>query len=383
MDIGYFRFVEDNPKTRILNAMAHKFNGLNLIVFGPKDINFKKHTINGMYLTDDGWKRKEVPLPKIINNMPLRSKRKSKAYEYLKGNSLLLFNNFGNKDYVENLLKKNNLINDLIIPSKIPTSPNDILDMLKIYGKLLFKPIDGNMGRDIFIIEKNGDLYDYKDQDGKYSISESRIYEIYESIKDKFIIQKYIKSITPKDLPFDIRVQYEKNGKGKWEKAQTYARVATSNNIVSNVAKGGAVIRAGLFFRSVYGEKKGKELSKILRNKLDGFPSKFEELYDFNVSTIAVDLGLDNDEFYLFEVNSFPGSTFARGEIAMLRAAHAKHLTEKLPGRKRNIVTYDNLLQKSKKLEKENKRLEDENIRLLEENKSQAELLNNMLNSRS
>src|SRR5690625_1642635 len=355
MDIGYFRFVEDNLKTRTLNAMAHQFYGLNLIVFGPEDINYDQNTVRGMYLTSIGWKRTEVPLPKIINNMPHRSNSKSEVYEYLNNNSLLLFNHFGNKDYVENLLKENNILQDLIIPSKTPTSPEDLLNMIDTHEKLLFKPTDSNMGRGIFIVEKSGDIYEYKGQDEKYTIDKSRICDIYDDIKNRYIIQKYIKSLTQKGLYFDIRVQYEKSGNGKWKIVQRYARVAISNDIVSNVAKGGSVIRAGLFLRSIYGEVKGRELSKILNEKLKSFPKKFERLYNFNISTIAIDLGLHNDEFYLFEVNSFPGGTFARGEIAILRAAYAKHLAERLPDANRTIVTYEDLLNEIDTLKKENK----------------------------
>lgn len=376
MNIGYFRFKEDNIRTKTLNAMAHKFHGLNLISFGPRDVDMQNHTVNGMSLTSEGWERKEVPLPKLINNMPFKKTYDSELYHYLNNNSLLLFNSFGDKNTIEKLLNENMLLNDLIIPSIIVTNPSDVIDKLNEHKKLIFKPVDGTMGRGIFIIEKKEESFEYTDQDNYRYINRVQVKDLLESIKNRYFAQKYINSVTPKGLPFDIRVHYEKNGKGKWVKAQTYARVGISNDIVSNVAKGGSVIRAGLFLRTNFGDEKGRELLGKLNDQLKGFPNEFEKLYDFNISTLAVDLGLDDNNFYFFEVNSFPGGTFARGEIAMFRAAHAKYLAKRLLDGKKRIVTYDDL-------RLENERLKSQNEILMKENNINKDKLNQIVNSKS
>src|SRR5690625_3525447 len=102
-----------------INAMIHSFYGLTLVFFNEDDINYEDKTVVGRYYTVDGWKSKEVALPKIINNMRIKKpKEKSKVYTFLDKNSYLLFHNFGSKRYVENLLLENKLLEDLIIPSK-------------------------------------------------------------------------------------------------------------------------------------------------------------------------------------------------------------------------------------------------------------------------
>lgn len=377
MDIGYFRFKKDSIKTRTLNAMAHQFYGLNLIIFGPDDINFQEKTIKGSYFTPKGWQKEEVSLPKIINNM--RIKKNKELYKFFNDNSLLLFHDFGSKDSIEKKLKQNNLLNDFIIPSKIITPSLDQSDIFKMFdnhNKLIFKPVSGNMGRGIFILNKKGNTYEYMEQNSSRVVSEREIVNILKKLNTKYIVQKYINSTTPTDLPFDIRVQYEKNGKGQWVKAQVYARVGISNKIVSNIAKGGSVIRGRAFLKSNYGEEEGEELYKKLNDKLRGFPSKFEKLYNFNISSIAIDLGLENDEFYLFEVNSFPGGTFARGEVAILRAAYTRYLTDKMFPDDNKLVTYNDLI-------KENRRLEQQNSKLLQENRKKEKRLVGILNSKS
>lgn len=113
----------------------------------------------------------------------------------------------------------------------------------------------------------------------------------------------------------------------------------------------------------MYGEEEGRELLKDLKAELKGFPKKFESLFDFNVSTVAIDLGLDRGKFHFFEANTFPCGTFARGEIALLRAAHAKYLYENKLNK--NLLSYQELISKLKDQDKEIKRLKDDlkNIR--------------------
>lgn len=331
MDIGYFRFREENFYAKRVNAMAYSFYGMNLVFFGPKDINFNKNTIKGKYFTPQGWKTREIPLPKIINNMRIRPNGKhSKLYQYLHENSYLLFHDFGDKNKVESLLTENGLIKELIIPSKILNSYSDVIEMTEKYNKILFKPIDGLMGRGIFTIEKQGEIYRFSDSEEVKTLSKIDMLELVNEIKYKYIVQQYVNSVTPKQLPFDIRVHYEKNGRGQWTKAQTFVRVGISNSIVSNIAKGGSIIRVGSFLRTNYGKEKGNELLEKLNNILKGFPKKFEQLYNLNISTIALDLGMHENNFYLFEINSFPGGTFARGEIAMSRAAYTKYLVDNI-----------------------------------------------------
>lgn len=356
MNIGYFRFVEDNIRTRELNAIAHNFHGLNLIFFGPKDIDMENNLIEGKIYTPDGWKNIVAPLPKIINNMRFNSKNSnSQLYHYLNNNSTLLFHRFGTKDEVEHLLKENNLLTDLLIPSVNTDDKNKVLKMLDNHHKLIFKPVDGQTGQGIFTIEKNDDGFFYNNQNTTTAINKDDLDILLNSIETNHLAQKYIQSITPNGLPFDIRVHYEKNGNGRWVKAQTYARVGITNPLVSNIAKGGTVIRAGLFLRNNFGEDKGKELMKKLNEMLKGFPTKFEKLFEFNVSTIAIDLGLHEDKFYLFEINSFPGGTFARGEVAKLRSAYTRYLANKLFDTK--TTSYHELQEEIILLKKKNEKL--------------------------
>lgn len=313
MYVGYLRFKSDSVQTRKLNAIAHSYHGMNLIVFEIKDIDFENKTVTGKCYSEKGWKTKTVPLPKIINNMPF-IKANSKAYNFLEQNSKLMFHYFGGKLHVENLLKKNNLLNGLYIPSIDEITEENVLDMLSKHNKILFKPINSTMGRGIFALEKENDELKYIEQKKVRKINKEELLQLIDKTKSNYIAQKYLNSKTEKGLPFDIRVHFEKNGKGKWVRVQTYARVSTNNNLVSNIAKGGSVIRTGLFLKSMYGEEKGDELLQKLKNHLEGFPEAFEKLYDFDIGTIALDLGLDNNNFFLFEINSFPGGTFARGK---------------------------------------------------------------------
>lgn len=331
MQVGYFRFKKDNKHTRMLNAVAYNFHGIELIFFGPKDIDMTNNKVKGEIYTQNGWITKTAKLPKLINNMPFRSEksRKSDLYKYLCDNTTMLFYGFGSKEYVENLFRKNNIYLELLIPSHNLSSFEHLQNFLNRYKSIVLKPKSGKMGQGISFIEKTVEnKYTYLKENMTYLLTNDELNVLIKNTyaDSNYLVQKYIKSKTPNNLPFDIRVHFEKNGKGKWNRAQTYARVGITNKVVSNIAKGGSVVRAGLFLRSIYGEEKGRKLINSLKKSIRGLPYELERLYDFNVSTFAIDLGLDEDgKFYMFEINSFPGGTFARGQIAMLRAAYSKH----------------------------------------------------------
>src|SRR5699024_9484441 len=236
------------------------------------------------------------------------------------------------------------------------------------------KPLDGMKGKGIFTLEKEEDFYLYKDETNIKKFNQEDLLSLGNQINNKYIGQKFLQSRTVKDLPFDLRVQYEKNRKGQWVKAQVYARVGLTNELVSNIAKGGSVIRGRSFLINNYGLEKGKMLYEKLEEQLKGFPKKFESLFDFNVNSIALDFGLDQEDFYLFEINSFPGGTFARGEIAYLRAGYTKYLVENKLNEPIKMGT--DLIKENVQLNKENEALKQREVQLNNE-------LKKMKNSRS
>ncbi|GAB3058639.1 YheC/YheD family protein [Virgibacillus ainsalahensis] len=327
MQVGYYRHKKDNPNTRKLNAIACKFFGIELVFFGPEDIDMESDTINGLVLRKNKWLRMKTGIPPVINNTPYRHRNRD-ILDYLEEKSLLTFHLFGGKEKVMNLLKKDGSFDHLLIPSYTIQRFMHIIDYMNTHKKIILKPANGEKGNGVYAIEKVGStfLMEYRDSNKKMAMNEFEEFYNNQIINKKYIMQKYINSKTRTGHPYDIRIQFEKNGEGEWEKIQSYARIGINQRVVSNIASGGGIVRAGSFFRAEFGDA-GQNYINKLNEILRGFPDKISELYDFEISTLAIDLGLDSDgQFYMFEINSFPGGTFARGEIAMVRAAYYDYL---------------------------------------------------------
>lgn len=329
MQVGYYRTSYDNPRTRRINAITYQYYGLELICFGPEDVDIDKQTINGKVFKEGEWIEKTVSPPLIINNTPFRKKSDKAIFDFLDNNSYLMFRNYGDKEELNNTLLNDKKYGRLIIPTITLDSFESIIKSLAQFKNIIIKPKKGSQGRSIYSIVQDDQVFivTYKSDTKSFNLEDLK--ELYnEKFKNKnFIIQKEIQSRTKQNQPFDIRVQFEKNGKGRWVRAQSYVRLGTSEQIVSNISQGGSMTRLNSFLKYHHNSHR-KEYREKLKQVTKGLPERIEEIYNTEITSLAFDFGLENGDYYLFETNYFPGGTFARGEIAMLRAAYTKHLLE-------------------------------------------------------
>src|SRR5699024_9560923 len=239
-------------------------------------------------LTKDGWIRKTVDIPKIINNKPFLGKQKA-IYDYLERKSKLMIHSFGGKEIVTKKFIEEGSHKYLLIPTKKVVNFNSILDYLQKYKKVVLKPVSADGGRGIYAIEQQGNRFLMKYKDTEKNISSEEFKEFYNiNFKNRrYLVQKFVNSITKSGNPFDIRIQFEKNGKGIWQRAQTYARVGIYNKVVSNVSSGGAVTRSIPFLKSNFGES-WKEYNDKIKQLARSLPFAIERMYDFDISTLAV-----------------------------------------------------------------------------------------------
>lgn len=330
MQVGYYRFPKDNYKTRRLNAICYDYYGMELVCFGPEDVDINNNIVRGKVLINGSWKEKIVPVPKIINNSPFKTKKTLNVYNHLEKNSYMMFKKYGDKKLIDTLLRKDGTYQHLLIPTKELVSFTDLMSEIERFGEIVLKPTNSSQGRGLYTIKKKkSNRYTVRNDMFKKTLELFEVEKFYidNLRKRKYLVQKCINSRTEANQPFDVRVQFEKNSLGKWVEAQKYVRIGQANQLVSNISKGGSVIRWSSFTNSYFSEKKRLLYRKKLKEIVDGLPEKIEELFNANITSLAFDFGLD-EQFYLFEVNFFPGGTFARGEIAMLRASYTKYLLE-------------------------------------------------------
>src|SRR5699024_2046187 len=112
----------------------------------------------------------------------------------------------------------------------------------------------------IYVLTKKADDYlvGYQKSEKLYSKKELEV--LYkEKLSKGYIMQKYIASKSKQGDPFDCRVHYEKNGKGKWEIAKMYIRIGIGQKVISNMNQGGGMSAPKKYLEVNFGEN-GKKI---------------------------------------------------------------------------------------------------------------------------
>ncbi|WP_404455545.1 YheC/YheD family protein [Oceanobacillus kapialis] len=311
-----------------LLSKAAKYYGIRVIYCQPTDVNMSRKTINGKVLLNNEWVEEELPLPYYIDLNTYCFKYKEIS-TYLKDNCFLLTKgSYGTKSRVYTRLEKDGEFKHILIPTLNINSFSEFQSKLDEYNKVILKPRKGHKGQGIYLITHIENHYVITENDREEKVSLEKLEQFFiENINIKqYLFQKYVQSTTKEGHPFDCRVRLEKDGSGSWKVVIFLVRIGTSNKVVSNIAQGGSVSQLTPFLKANY-PSNWKEIKSSIKEISISLPDKVEEIFNKNNASMGLDLGIDKDgKVYLYEVNSAPGSQFAEGEIANLKADYYFYL---------------------------------------------------------
>ncbi|MGP4073848.1 YheC/YheD family protein [Piscibacillus halophilus] len=298
--------------------------GLTLIYFTPKGVDMDRHQIKGKVLKEDEWVPETVEVP-IFNDVNTILYKHKDIVQYLRQKSTLSNGLIGSKAKQYRLVREGEKFKDIVIPYITTQQPERIMKFLSKHPEVILKPRKGMKGENIYQVTKLSKdqykvIYDTNEETLTHDDFFKLLYDIVS--KKKYICQKYIKTRDENDNPFDVRIRLEKNIEGKWQTAINLVRIASNQKVVSNVAQGGYVSELRPFLKVNYPDQWEEIEEKIIQigNEL---PEHIEELIGKNLSSLGIDIGLDpNGKPYLFEINTSPGTEFALGEIANLKAGY-------------------------------------------------------------
>lgn len=315
-----------------LLAKASKYNDIDIVYFCPRDVNIEKKTVNGYFLINNKWIKKEAPLPTYIDTTPYCLKNK-KVLKFLKENTMLSTADIGSKDEIYDKIREDGEFSYLLIPSGKYKSFDEFWEFLNEHKNIVVKPKSGLRGRDIYQIKalrRNTIQISY--QQSEEIISKFELEKIYNEkwSQDDHILQKHVNSRTKSGDPFDCRVRMEKNGSGKWSVAIYLIRIGVNQKVVSNVAQGGSVTTLTAYLDANFPDDK-ENIMEHIKKISKKLPYKIEEIFNVNFSALGLDLGIEEDgTLYLFEVENGPGTEFGEGQIASLKVEYFKYVAEKL-----------------------------------------------------
>ncbi|QRG69095.1 YheC/YheD family protein [Brevibacillus choshinensis] len=203
-----------------------------------------------------------------------------------------------------------------IHPFLPPTSlyqPALLQTYLGKYDTVYIKPTRTHMGKGIIRVQKEGGGYQFVKERGE-PVHVSSLGELQQKLEKqcaekKYIIQKGIDLAELNGRPYDIRVMMMRNGLGKWQYAGMLAKVAGSDSIITNVARGGgyAVTVPHALEKSL--SLRPPEIRKIERSLIR---LSYQVCSHFNKYRHSAQIGVDfavnkHGEIVLIEVNyDFP-----------------------------------------------------------------------------
>lgn len=288
----------------------------------PQDVENNNGTLEGRYFQGT-WKKGIFPLPDVVYNRLTSRKLENKAsvqqfFTTIKRNGSHIFNEkYLDKTDVFEILKRQSSMKKYLPESHHLQSFSTLKSMMAKYKTVFIKPISGSLGKGIIRIQKQESKKQYichlSGMNGAQKLVFSSLSALFKSISGKLKNRKYqiqqgISLITANGRPIDFRALVQKNQEGKWSVTSIVARIASNDSFVSNLARGGTLVRVkqGLQQSNLSSTSISKVHARLNKAALDLSKALDQNLSE-HFAELGVDLGVDlRGKVWLIEINSKP-----------------------------------------------------------------------------
>ncbi|KUG04396.1 hypothetical protein ASZ90_018163 [hydrocarbon metagenome] len=311
-----------------LSHIGRSTGGL-VYVFLPGSVNWSNNSVKGynyrfVNANRGVWQSSIYPLPDVVYNRI--SSRKSEIRRGVQATLQMLndspytkiFNpSYLNKWQVFQTLSRNESLKPYL-PETYKLNEESIEKMLDKYSVLYLKPSNGSLGIGIIKVKRLAanhlkfTVYSRGRINGSCDNAAQLLKKTSAYRKDKpYIVQQGLDLARYHGSVFDVRIIYQKNGRGEWQIGKKFARIAPGRSSISNLSRGGRVVTSRSLFKSLYKKKslieeknaKIKELCELVAVTLDTESQGF-------FGELGLDIGMDTKGWpWLIEVNSKPRKT--------------------------------------------------------------------------
>lgn len=292
-------------------AAVAKMEEVNFYYFSPLDVNFETKLISGYVYATGEWIQKDMAFPDVIfNACGMKTDEEIDVYNKLSKLIPFTSHSVGNKMSVYRRIEKMPEFVDYLIPSIRVDRPEDVLNAMTKYKKVIIKPVSGSQGRGIWFVEKDGEQFHaIVGTEQKTHNRDELISDLQELISGQaYLVQPYISCRTKDGNPYDFRLHVQKDGEGKWMIAIIFPRIGTMDRVTSNIARGGSMGTFRSFLEREFGDER-KNMRQTLEKFADRFTNEFESTFDVEFDELGIDIGVDeNNKLWIFEVNWRPGN---------------------------------------------------------------------------
>lgn len=303
-----------------LTRFGHKL-GIRVIVFSPRKVDFSTRTVNGFEYRNGVWQSDTFPLPSIIYDRcfvgPSYGHYKP-FVEKLQNDRNITFLGHGlsGKWQVHQMLSKSPVLAPLLPPTEILTITS-LQQTLTKHGAAVIKPVAGTHGIGVVRIKETRDGYEVsgrnrKNQPFRRIIKETDGLKTFVTSftgRRPFLLQPYLELHTPTNIPYDVRVLVQKNGRGSWETTGKAVRLGDERSITSNLHGGGTAVPLNKFLSTHFQPELQASIEQKINQIATELPAFLENVHGRLVE-LGIDVGIDTaGNVWIIEVNSRPGRT--------------------------------------------------------------------------
>lgn len=293
-------------------ACVAKAEGSELLYFSPKCVDFERKKINGYVYKNGTWTIVESRFPDVIYNAgsPRKLANAKDIISRLRKSIPFTTNSIGNKMNVYSKLKNDTEFGKYFVPSKTINNSKEILPLITKYEKIVFKPVNGQKGRDIVYIDNSNDKF-------HLLIGEDNLYcnldELLKFISSKlniepYLVQPYINCKTKMGFSYDFRLHVQKNGNKHWVITSIYPRISLDESIISNISRGGATNSLNSFLQKEF-DKNADKTKDTLSNFALNLAKSIDNKQKKKLDELGIDVAFDEKgHLWIYEVNWRPGS---------------------------------------------------------------------------
>lgn len=309
----------------LLKLQHSQKHGGYYFVFDINSVNWNTLTVEGVFLRPDtgGWERVTVPFPDVVYNKILSRSRESRPDSlkfmellYAKTNAQMFNEKYFQKWDVYERLSQINAVSQLIPETYYNPTYEQIVDMIKRYPMVYFKPVDGYMGMGIYQIIPNRNHIIARYRRKNKNISKT-YFSVQEFIREhlplrkrrNYVIQQGINLIKKNGQSLDFRIHLNKNIRNEWEATGIGAKVAGRGSITTHVKAGGKIMPPSTVLQEIFPGQSSKLLEQLELNSIK-IAKSLEESFNKPIGELGIDMGIDdNGHIWMFEANSKPGKS--------------------------------------------------------------------------
>ncbi len=307
--------------------------------FDPRRINFGTRTVVGCSYYGGRWHRGIFPIPDVVyprdgaysvNKLAIRKKLQALGCKFF--NPPLI-----GKWQTYRILSAIDELNKHVPDTSRANSFLQVDTMLRKYGAVYIKPINGSMGRDIIKVSRGQRAgsyqYFYKVKQEPRSGFASNRNVLRQNLGrimrgHNYIVQQQINLLKINGSISDIRVMVQKDEDGEWSVSGKAFRIGRRGSITSNISGGGSGGKVAAILRRRFPDARTRELILKEIDHLAVEVAKALEKETGPIGELGIDIGVDvNGRVWLIEANLKP----ARKVFILIGEPSTRRMTIRKP----------------------------------------------------